>query len=94
MLKLKSKIEEKEREVNDEKPYCKWLYKYADQVLDTMKYIMNSEIENVPKVLSTYEPEQVNDHSTSKADLIIQTVQSSLVFQCCTVSVCEESVSG
>ena len=61
LFNFKTKIEEKEREVSDERPYCKWLYRYVDQVLDRSQYIVKSGNENVPKVSETYEPDQINE---------------------------------
>lgn len=72
---IKCGIANKEREVTDERPYTKWLYNYVDDVLDTTSYIVESPEENLPKLLETYNSEEINEYSTSRADLVIQKVQ-------------------
>jgi len=87
---IKSGIANKEREVTDERPYSKWLYNYVDKMLDGDSYIVESQEENLSKVLETYESEEVNEYLTSQADLVIQKVQTNPILQCCTVAIHEE----
>ena len=56
-------------------------------MLDSTSYVVE---ENLPKLLGTYESEEVNEYSTSQADLVIQKVQANPILQCCTVSINEE----
>ena len=48
-------------------------------MLDSASYVVEMPEENLPKLLGTYESEEVNEYSTSQADLVIQKVQANSI---------------
>ena len=86
MCSLINNLEQQQREIQDEIPYCRWLYDYVSRILRP-QFVVKSREENVPIQFETYEAEQINEYSSSQSDLVIYKAQEGLKsMDCCLIS--------
>ena len=83
---LTNNLEQQQREIQDEVPYCRWLYDYVSRILRP-QFVVKSREESVPIQFEAYEAEQINKYSSSQSDLVIYKAQEGLKsMDCCLIS--------
>ena len=91
---LTNNLEQLQREIQDEIPYCRWLYDYVGRILRP-QFVVTSQEENVPIQFETYEAEQINEYSSSQSDLVIYKAQEWLKsMDCCVISLQASALIG
>ena len=95
---LKCAIYEKKKElcmakknVKSETPFNDWMYDYFVQALPD-EYIVVSRIENIKNLGKVILPEEINEYTCSKSDLVIRKdkLVPSDIIKCCVVSIIED----